>query len=176
MYMSNLPPNWPENTPNAARNFSLGTTCNRNNAVSNYTGSTARKTWKAMPQKFTPSAGNSMFSTNRSVYSRGQLGSGDKETYDFELSQLTERQRRRNSGKPVQFMDSSQRTSFRRQTAVGISSIPSTTTQEFSFTNTNRSINNVIRSAQRRARSGGSVAPAKKGANTSFKSGGGSSC
>ena len=168
--MSNLPPNWPRNTPNAARNFSMSSTCFRNNAVANYTGSTSRNRWKAMPQKFSPSAGDSMFSTNRLVYSR--VYDGNQYDIDEILAKEPATVQQRNAGKPLQFMDSSQRTSIRRQKAVGTSSIPATTTESLSFTNTNRSINNVINRAQRRARSGGAVAPPKKAANTSFKSGG----
>ena len=169
--MSNLPPNWQANHPNGARNFSMGTTCFRDNAIANYTGSTARNRWKAMPQKFSPSAGDSMFSRNRLAYSRACDGN----TYDIDaiLAGETAAVQQRNAGKPLQFMDSSQRTSIRSQKAVGKSSIPATTTESLSFTNTNRSINNVINRAQRRARSGGAVAPPKKAANTSFKSGGG---
>jgi len=172
--MSNLPPNWPRNTPNAARNFSMSSTCFRNNAVANYTSalSATRNRWRPMPQKFAPSAGDSMFSTNRLVYSR--MGGFRKDEYDIDeiLAKEPATVQQRNEGKPLQYMDSSQRTSIRRQKAVGSSSIPNTTTKSLSFTNTNRSINNVINRAQKRARSGGAVAPPKKAANTSFKSGG----
>ena len=165
--MSNLPPNWPANRPNAARNYSLGTTCYKNNAVANYTGSTARDRWRAMPQKFSPSAGDSLFSLNRSVYTRVEVKS------DQTNERVTARQQ--NNPKPVQYMDASQRIAIKRQRAIGNATIPKTTTTSLSFTDTsqdnrdpnlikNRTVGNVIRRAQRRARSGGSVAPKKKGA------------
>ena len=121
--MSNLPPNWLLNRPNGARNFSMGTTCNRNNAVANYNGSTTQQRWRAMPQKFQSSAGDSMFSINRLTYSRVYDGNTCDDTcIDNSLSQLSERERRRNSGKPLQHMDSGQRTAIRRQRAIGKSS------------------------------------------------------
>ena len=124
-----------------------------------------------------------MFSINRLTYSRVYDGNTCDDTcIDNSLAQLSERERRRNSGKPLQHMDSGQRTAIRRQRAIGKSSIPSTTTSSLAFTDVssdttaNRTVGNVIRSAQRRVRSGGAVAPPKKGANTSFKSAGGGGC
>ena len=175
------PPNWQTNLPNGSRNFSLGYTSNRNNAVVNYTGPSSSTTrWRSMPSKFGSSDGSSLFSMNRLAFSRIKESSGnakcDKACVDAEVQAMGNR-RHTNPGQgiPLQNMDSSQRTQLRRINAVGDSSIPRTTNNQLSFTDTsrdihdpnyvkNRTIGNVIRSAQRRARSGGSIAPRKKGA------------
>ena len=147
--MSNQPPNWKKNTPGIARTYALGSTCHRNNALAQYSGGSGTR-WNAMPQKFYPSAGNSMFSNNRSVFSK-----------------VVE------ENNTIKYQDSSQRTASLRSKAIGKSSIPSTTTTQLSFSNTNTNIVNDISRAKRRTRAGGAVAPPKKAANTSFKSGGG---
>lgn len=176
------PPNWQTNRQNSSRNFSLGNVSNRNNAVANYNGPTppVATRWRSMPSKFGVSDGSSLFSMNRLAFSRINETSGiascDKACVDAEVAQMGGRRHiNPGQGYPIKNMDSSQRTQIRRIKAVGDSSIPRTTNTQLSFTDTSRDINdpnntknrtvgNVVRSAQRRTRNGGSVAPKKKGA------------
>lgn len=176
-----LPPNWETNSQNSSRNFSLGNTCNRNNAIANYNGTSSSTTrWRSMPSKFGVSDGSSLFSMNRLAFSRINESSGtascNKACVDAEVAEMGGRRHiNPGQGYPIKNMDSSQRTQIRRIKAVGDSSIPRTTNNQLSFTDVSRDISdpnnlknltvgNVIRSAQRRTRSGGSVAPRKKGA------------
>lgn len=103
---------------------------------------------RPMPMKFSPSAGDSMFSNARSMY---QKNAGGGKTWN----------------------DSSAYTQLKRVNAIGQSSkkIGIPLDQELSFRSQDRTSRNSHLS---RVRGGGCVAPPKKGANTSFKSGGGS--
>jgi hypothetical protein len=104
---------------------------------------------KAMPAKFYPSAGSSMFSNARHLYVNN---SSDKHI------------------KRWQPISSGERTYMRSAREIGESSIQSTSTkQEVSFRSKET---NSIRTALTRVRGGGTVAPKKKGANSAFKSGG----
>lgn len=106
---------------------------------------------KAMPAQFYPSAGSSMFSIARHLYVNN--------------SQDTHVKR-------WQPISSGERTYMKSSREIGKSSIQSQATQqELSFRSKET---NSIRTALRRARGGGNIAPKKKGANTGFKSGGSS--
>jgi hypothetical protein len=117
---------------------------------------------RPMPQKFGVSLGGSLFSLSRKVYTK-DAGGGQN------------------------YNDASSYIALKRNNAVGRSSINTSTYNDGISTmastctkaggclafKSNQSNRNSIKSAVTRVRSGGCVAPAKKGANTSFKSGGG---
>ncbi len=106
---------------------------------------------KAMPAKFYPSAGSNMFSMARHLYVNNSV---DKHT------------------KRWQPISSGERTYMKSSREIGESSIQSKATKsELSFRSQET---NSIRTALARVRGGGSVSPKKKGANSAFKSGGGS--
>lgn len=107
---------------------------------------------KAMPSKFYPSDNSSLFSNARNAYSRD--AGIEWQSQNFSTSW--------NDGAGV--------AQKRRINAIGKASIQSTATQQsLSF---RRQDKNDVTRAKRRARSGGAIAPAKKGANNSFQSGG----
>lgn len=104
-----------------------------------------------MPQKFAPSAGDSMFSNNRKVYVKDS-GGGTLLNGHY---------------------DSSQHIALKKLTAIGKSSTLKSTV---SFQGQAQKQDSYRNSALARVRGGGTVAPKKKGALANpFKSGGGSS-
>ena len=109
---------------------------------------------RPMPQKFYPSANDSMFSNARVSYVNecGNNPTAKQQTFDACNN------------------DQSGYIQRRKMNAVGKSSVPRTT-ETISFRSQNP---NDVRSSLRKCRSGGCVAPAKKGANISYKSGGSS--
>jgi hypothetical protein len=110
--------------------------------------------YKAMPSQFYPSANTSLFSSGRIAYSNDVTHADN-----FKKKKYSQK-------------SSSELTYLRRVNAIGKSSIQSLATQqELSF----RSQDNTSRNtAIQRCRAGGCTAPAKKGANKEYKSGGGS--
>mgnify|MGYP005988330111 CR=1 FL=1 len=108
---------------------------------------------RPMPQKFNPSAGDSMFSNARMMYSRnsGTTPTSKESTYDACNN------------------DQSGYIQRRKMNAIGKGTMVNTDPLSFRSSDAN-----TVNSRLRRCRSGGCAAPAKKGANTSFKSGGGS--
>ena len=108
---------------------------------------------RPMPQKFNPSAGDSMFSNARMMYSRvsGIAPTSKESTYDACNN------------------DQSGYIQRRKMNAIGKGTMVNTDPLSFRSSDAN-----TVNSRLRRCRSGGCAAPAKKGANTSFKSGGGS--
>lgn len=115
----------------------------------------------AMPAQFYPSANSSLFAAGRQSYLREAW----RETTPANIDNYTKKLKWNNTS-------ASDVIHRRRINAIGKSSIQSAaTTAELSF----RSQDNTSRNeALRRCRSGGCVAPKKKGANTAFKSGGSS--
>ena len=104
-----------------------------------------------MPQKFSPSAGDSMFSNNRKIYVKDS-GGGTLLNGHY---------------------DSSQHIALKKLTAIGKSSTLKSTV---SFQGQAQKQDSYRNSALARVRGGGTVAPKKKGALANpFKSGGGSS-
>ena len=117
----------------------------------------------AMPAQFYPSDNSSVFSSARYAYinniGRGPLANA------ISSADYTKKKKWNN-------ISSAQLTYLKRVNAIGKSSIQSPQTiQELSFRSQDTTYRNQ---ALRRCRSGGCVAPKKKGANGSFKSGGGS--
>ena len=108
---------------------------------------------RPMPQKFNPSAGDSMFSNARMMYSRnsGIAPTSKESTYDACNN------------------DQSGYIQRRKMNAIGKGTMINTNPLSFRSSDAN-----TVNSQLRKCRSGGCAAPAKKGANTSFKSGGGS--
>jgi cytochrome b involved in lipid metabolism len=127
----------------------------------------------AMPQKFYPSAGDSMFSGARKIYridamSKHNLNKHDLNKHDYNSDNFP------TSGIPIKHTDASQHLYMKKAQAIGKSSQFNISKENpLSFraqdtTSRNRAISHV--------RAGGCVAPKKKGAvANSFKSGGGSS-
>jgi hypothetical protein len=110
--------------------------------------------YKAMPSQFYPSANTNLFSSARNAYTNNitQPDNFKKKKYNQKSA--------------------SELTYMKRVNAIGKSSIQSSITQqELSFRSQDSTSRN---SALQRCRGGGCVAPAKKGANRDFKSGGGS--
>jgi hypothetical protein len=117
----------------------------------------------AMPAQFYPSANTSLFSSARNAYINN-VGRGPLPTATS-AAEYAKKKKWNNTC-------SSQVTYLRRVNAIGKSSIQSPQTiQELSFRSQDTTSRN---DALRRCRSGGCVAPKKKGANRSFQSGGGS--
>jgi hypothetical protein len=108
---------------------------------------------RPMPQKFNPSAGDSMFSNARMMYARnsGTAPTSKESTYDACNN------------------DQSGYIQRRKMNAIGKGTMINTDPLSFRSSDAN-----TVNSRLRKCRSGGCAAPAKKGANTSFKSGGGS--
>jgi hypothetical protein len=108
---------------------------------------------RPMPQKFNPSAGDSMFSNARMMYARnsGTAPTSKESTYDACNN------------------DQSGYIQRRKMNAIGKGTMINTNPLSFRSSDAN-----TVNTRLRRCRSGGCAAPAKKGANTSFKSGGGS--
>jgi len=108
---------------------------------------------RPMPQKFNPSAGDSMFSNARMMYARnsGTAPTSKESTYDACNN------------------DQSGYIQRRKMNAIGKGTMINTDPLSFRSSDAN-----TVNTRLRRCRSGGCAAPAKKGANTSFKSGGGS--
>ena len=131
----------------------------------------------AMPQKFYPSAGDSMFSDARKIYRIDAMSTHNLNKQDYNASKLPA------TGIPLKHTDSSQHLYMKKAMAIGqssqyISSKKSNISEQYplSFraqdtTSRNRALSYV--------RAGGCVAPKKKGAlvaaKHAFKSGGGSS-
>ena len=104
---------------------------------------------KAMPQKFNPSTGDSMFSRARKIYSKDGGG-----------------------GTLLQgHYDSSSHIQMKKNNAIGKSTKSYNNQISFQGKSNDRT---VINSSLARVRGGGTVAPKKKGANNQYKSGGGS--
>ncbi|MGA1049446.1 MAG: hypothetical protein ACO3UU_15695 [Minisyncoccia bacterium] len=117
----------------------------------------------AMPSQFYPSANSSLFSSARNAYINN-VGKGP-DNNQASVAEYTKKKKWGNTS-------SSEVTYMRRVNAIGKSSIQSPATlQQLSFRSQDTTSRNQ---ALRRCRSGGCVAPKKKGANIAFKSGGGS--
>ena len=115
---------------------------------------------RPMPQKFNPSAGDSMFSNARMMYSRvsGTAPTSKESTYASKESTYDACNN-----------DQSGYIQRRKMNAIGKGTMINTNPLSFRSSDAN-----TVNSRLRKCRSGGCAAPAKKGANTSFKSGGGS--
>jgi len=113
-----------------------------------------------MPEQFSPSSGDTFFALNRASYLRtaGAVGS-DNQKYNALINKKT---------KIFTSTDSSSYIQSRRIHSIGISSTRAPLGNILTFKNPD---NQVQMDAIRRCRSGGCVAPAKKGANKSFLSG-----
>jgi len=117
----------------------------------------------AMPSQFYPSANTSLFSSARNAYING-VGKSYNNTPQSTLEYTKKKKWSNTSSSEVTYM--------KRVNAIGKSSIQSASTlQQLSFRSQDTTSRNE---ALRRCRAGGCVAPKKKGANSSFKSGGGS--
>lgn len=117
----------------------------------------------AMPAQFYPSANTSLFSSARNAYINN-VGKGPSNN-PTSAAEYTKKKKWSNTS-------SSEVTYMRRVNAIGKSSIQSPATiEKLSFRSQDTTSRN---DALRRCRSGGCVAPKKKGANRSFQSGGGS--
>jgi hypothetical protein len=114
-----------------------------------------------MPEQFSPAAGDALFSMNRASYLRtaGAVGA-DNQKYNALLNKKT---------KIFTSTDSSSYIQSRRIHSIGFSSTRAPLGDTLTFKNPDIQ---VQKDAIRRCRSGGCVAPAKKGANNSFQSGG----
>lgn len=121
----------------------------------------------AMPQKFYPSAGDSMFSGARKIYRIDAMSKHNLNKHDYNSATFPA------SGIPLKHTDASQHLYMKKAEAIGKSS-------QFNISKENplsfRAQDTTSRnSALRRARSGGCTAPKKKGAlENTFKCGGGS--
>ena len=105
----------------------------------------------AMPAKFGSAVGSSMFARARKVFADTPT---EKTVYS----------------------DSSSRIEVLKNRAVGKSSTKTGLSPNAPLAFSDQGNSNVVNSALRKCRAGGSVAPPKKGANTAFKSGGGKCC
>jgi hypothetical protein len=122
---------------------------------------------RPMPQKFNPSAGDSMFSNARMMYSRvsGTAPTSKESTYASKETTYDAC----NNDQSGYIHDQSGYIQRRKMNAIGKGTMVNTNPLSFRSNDAN-----TVNSRLRRCRSGGCAAPAKKGANTSFKSGGGS--
>jgi hypothetical protein len=113
-----------------------------------------------MPEQFSPASGDTLFSLSRASYLKtaGAVGA-DNEKYNAILNKKT---------KIFNSTDSSSYIQSRRIHSIGFSSTRAPLGDILTFKNPDLQ---VQKDAIRRCRSGGCVAPAKKGANTSFQSG-----
>ena len=144
-----------------------------------------------MPQQFYPSSNDSVFAMGRRAFvqTKGEPnGPNNTDNADNKVAgtvrgnfgttfnQIPPHKRTGLVGKPIAFpQDSSQRIERLKNNAIGAGSMKMglATNAPMSFkSNDTTSRNEAIR----RCRAGGCVAPKKKGANDSFKSGGGSTC
>ena len=127
----------------------------------NYNNGNIKGVPMAMPAKFYPSANSSLFAAGRQSYIR----EASRETTPANIDNYTKKLKWNNTS-------ASDVIHRRRINAIGKSSIQSDATKnELTF----RSQDNTSRNeALRRCRSGGCVAPKKKGVNAAFKSGGNS--
>lgn len=115
----------------------------------------------AMPAHFYPSANTTLFSSARNAYINN-VGKGPSNNHTS-IAEYAKKKKWSNTSSEVTYM--------RRVNAIGKSSIQSLATLEkLSFRSQDTTSRN---DALRRCRSGGCVAPKKKGANRSFQSGGG---
>ena len=114
----------------------------------------------SMPEQFGPSAGDTLFAMNRASYLRtaGAVGADDTK-YNAIMNKKT---------KIYTSTDSSSYIQSRRIHSIGYSSTHAPLGDTLTFKSP---VLQVQKEALRRCRSGGCVAPAKKGANHSFLSG-----
>jgi hypothetical protein len=114
----------------------------------------------ATPEQFSPAAGDTLFAMNRASYLRtaGAVGSDDTK-YNAILNKKT---------KIYTSTDSSSYIQSRRIHSIGYSSTRAPLGETLTFKSP---VLQVQKEALRRCRSGGCVAPAKKGANHLFHSG-----
>lgn len=121
----------------------------------------------AMPQKFYPSAGDSMFSGARKIYRIDAMSKHNLNKHDYNSDTFP------TSGIPIKHTDASQHLYMKKAQAIGKSS-------QFNISKENplsfRAQDTTSRnSALRRVRNGGCTAPKKKGAlENTFKCGGSS--
>lgn len=123
-----------------------------------------------MPQQFYPSSNDSVFAMGRRTFVRTKGEPNIGSTFN----QIPPHKRTGLVGKPISFpQDSSQRIERLKNNAIGTGSmkVGLATSAPLSFKSNDTTSRN---DALRRCRAGGCVAPKKKGANNSFKSGGGS--
>ena len=104
---------------------------------------------RPQPSKFNPADSSNFFSMNRTLNKRAIIG---KKNPSFDSTSFS----------PV--LDSSQITQRRKICAVGKSSFKTTLGADAKLSLGHCHNNNTLRSAKRRVRSSGCVAPAKKGA------------
>jgi len=139
-----------------------------------------------MPQQFYPSSNDNLFAMGRRIFvqTKGEpngpnnadnkIAGKVRGNFGTAFNQIPPHMRTGLVGKPIAFpQDSSQRIERLRNNAIGAGSmkVGLATNAPMSFkSNDTTSRNEAIR----RCRAGGCVAPKKKGANNSFKSGGGS--
>jgi len=117
-----------------------------------------------MPQKFNPSADDNLFSSGRRSFIQNAYKNYNRSLWARSLEgpvNKTGIALNRNTGEDVVRM--------RKIKAMGSSTRVGPVNNQLAFKNFDR---NTSRDAARRCRSGGCVAPAKKGANVNFKSGG----
>ena len=133
----------------------------KNNGVFEGRGPDAKM---GMPQKFNPSADDNLFSSGRRSFIQNAYKNYNRSLWARSLEgpiNKTGMPLNRNTGDDVVRM--------RKIKAMGSSTKVGPVDNQLAFKNFNR---NTSRDAARRCRSGGCVAPAKKGANVNFKSGG----
>jgi len=140
-----------------------------------------------MPQQFYPSSNDSVFAMGRRAFvqtkgdpngpnnSDNKVAGNVRGNFGTTFNQIPPNKRTGLVGKPISFpQDSSQRIQRLKNNAIGGGSMKVGLAKNapMSFNNNNDTTSRNI--AIRRCRAGGCVAPKKKGANNSFKSGGGS--
>ena len=139
-----------------------------------------------MPQQFYPSSNDSVFAMGRRTFvktkgepnginnSDNKIAGTVRASIGSTFNQIPPHKRTGLVGKPISFpQDSSQRIERLKNNAIGGGSmkVGLATSAPLSFKSNDTTSRN---DALRRCRAGGCVAPKKKGANNSFKSGGGS--
>ncbi|MCK4822155.1 hypothetical protein KA005_40710 [bacterium] len=127
-----------------------------------------------MPQKFNPSADDSLFSQGRRSFVQNTYKNYNRSLWARSLEGAAQNQPINKTGIALNRNTGDDVVRMRKIKAMGGS------TNAKSLGNTQLTYKNfdynTSKDAARRCRSGGCVAPAKKGANVNFKSGGGSCC
>ena len=117
-----------------------------------------------MPQKFNPSADDNLFSSGRRSFIQNAHKNYNRSMWTRSLEGPTNK-----TGMPLNRNTGEDVVRMRKIKAMGSSTKVGPVDNQLAFKNFDR---NTSRDAARRCRSGGCVAPAKKGANAGFKSGG----
>jgi len=117
-----------------------------------------------MPQKFNPSADDNIFSSGRRSFIQNAYKNYNRSLWARSLEGPINK-----TGMPLNCNTGDDVVRMRKIKAMGSSMKVGPVDNQLAFKNFNR---NTSRDAARRCRSGGCVAPAKKGTNLNFKSGG----